>query len=66
MKDVKVDVIIHYNSSWTFKAEKLEKELSDKIQARIDKFRNEGYRLISSNSSVYGAAVYTQLYFERV
>ena len=65
MKDVKVDVIIHFHSMWTSKIEKLEKELEEKIQARIDKFQQEGYKLISTNSSVYGVSVYTQLYFEK-
>lgn len=66
MKECKVEVIVqHVSNGLVFKAEKVEKKLQEKIQAKIDEYMNLGYKLISTSSSIQGFTVYTQLYFER-
>lgn len=66
MKECKVEVIVqHASNGLSFRIEKVEQKLQEKIQAKIDEYLRLGYKLISTNSSVEGITVYTQLYFER-
>lgn len=66
MKEVRVEVVVHYHAEWTIKIEKIEKSFAETIQKRVDEVLAEGYKLMDTNSTVYGGAVYTQLYFEKI
>jgi hypothetical protein len=64
MKDYKVESLIFY-SKLTFDSEHIAKDSKEQIQAKLDEYASNGYRLASTDSTSFGAAVYIYLYFEK-
>lgn len=62
MKEYKVEALIYY-SKLTFDSEHIVKK-SKEIQAKLDEYTSQGYRLTSTTSTNFGAAVYIYLFFE--
>lgn len=64
MKDYKVEALIYY-SKITLDSEHIVKKSKAEIQEKLDEYAKNGYRLVSTNSTDFGAAVYIYLYFEK-
>ncbi|TDE11619.1 DUF4177 domain-containing protein [Dyadobacter psychrotolerans] len=64
MKDYKVEALIYY-TKLTFDSEHIVKESKEEIQEHLDAYASKGYRLASTSSTSFGAAVYIYLYFEK-
>jgi hypothetical protein len=64
MKTYKVETLIYY-SKLTFDQNHIAKESKADIQALLDKYATEGYKLASTNAAPFGSAIYIYLYFER-
>ncbi len=64
MKDLKVECLIFY-TKFTLDSEHIVKSSTKEIQEKLDEYATQGYRLSSSSSSSFGAALYVYLYFER-
>jgi hypothetical protein len=64
MKDYKVESLIFY-SKLTFDSEHIAKDSKEQIQAKLDEYASNGYRLASTDSTSFGSAVYIYLYFEK-
>ncbi|ARK11748.1 DUF4177 domain-containing protein [Fibrivirga algicola] len=64
MKDYKVEALIYY-TKLTFDSEHIIKKSKEEIQAKLDEYASQGYRLTSTSSTNFGAAVYIYLYFEK-
>lgn len=64
MKEYKVESLIYY-SKLTLDSEHILNDSSADIQAKLDEYAKEGWRLVSTNGLSFGAAVYIYLYFER-
>ena len=64
MKEYKLQALIYY-SKLTLDKEHIAKSSSADIQAKLDEYASKGYRLVSSDATDFGFAVYFYLYFER-
>jgi hypothetical protein len=64
MKDYKVEALI-YHSEITFDSERIVKKSKEGIQAKLDEYASQGYRLTSTTSTGFEAAVYIYLFFEK-
>lgn len=64
MKDYKVEALIYY-SKLTLDSEHIVKKSKEEIQTKLDEYASQGYRLTSTSSTNFGAAVYIYLYFEK-
>lgn len=64
MKEYKVESLIYY-SKLTFDRKHIAKSSKADIQAKLDEHAPEGWRLVSTDATSFGAAVYIYLYFER-
>ena len=64
MKDYKVEVLIYY-TKLTLDSEHIVKKSKEEIQQKLDEYAANGYRLTSTNSTSFGAAIYIYLYFEK-
>lgn len=64
MKEYKLESLIYY-SKLTLDKEHIIKDSSKDIQAKLDEYAKKGYRLVSTNATDFGIAVYFYLYFER-
>jgi len=64
MKEYKLESLIYY-SKLSFDKEHLLKSSSQDIQAKLDEYAQQGYRLVSTDATDFGMAVYFYLYFER-
>ncbi|GAB4023513.1 DUF4177 domain-containing protein [Spirosoma sp. KCTC 42546] len=64
MKEYKVEALIYY-SKLTLDSEHIVKKSKEEIQAKLDQYASQGYRLTSTSSTNFGAAVYIYLYFEK-
>jgi hypothetical protein len=64
MKEYKLESLIYYTKPFAPKEHILEKSAQD-IQAKLDEYAAKGYRLVSTNATDFGLAVYFYLYFER-
>lgn len=64
MKDYKVETLIFY-SKLTFDSAHIAKQSKEEIQAKLDEYALNGYRLTSTSATSFGAAVYIYLYFEK-
>ena len=64
MKDYKVEALIYY-SKLTLDSEHIVKKSKQEIQEKLDEYARNGYRLTSTSSTNFGAAVYIYLYFEK-
>ncbi len=64
MKEYKLESLIYY-SKLTADKEHIVKDSSRDIQAKLDEKAKEGWRLVSTDATDFGFAVYFYLYFER-
>lgn len=64
MKDYKVESLIFY-SKITLDSKHIAKDSKIEIQKTLDDYASKGYKLVSTNATNFGAAVYIYLYFEK-
>ena len=64
MKDYKVEALIYY-SKLTLDSEHIVKSSKEEIQAKLDEYTAQGYRLTSTTSTNFGLALYVYLFFEK-
>lgn len=64
MKDYKVESLIYY-SKLTLDSKHIAKKSKVEIQEKLDEYTKNGYRLASTTSTSFGAAVYIYLFFEK-
>ncbi|WP_299324637.1 DUF4177 domain-containing protein [uncultured Maribacter sp.] len=64
MKEYKVETLIFY-SKLTFDRFHLAKSSNKEIQEKLDEYAKNGWRLVSTDTSNFGAAMYVYLYFEK-
>ena len=64
MKEYKLETLIYY-SKLTRDREHIVKDSSKDIQAKLDEYAKEGWRLVSTDATDFGSAVYFYLYFEK-
>lgn len=64
MKEYKVETLIFY-SKLTFDRFHLAKSSNKEIQEKLDEYAKNGWRLVSTDTSNFGAAMYIHLYFEK-
>jgi uncharacterized protein YgbK (DUF1537 family) len=64
MKEYKLESLIYY-SKMTLDKEHIIKNSSKDIQEKLDEYAKNGYRLVSTDATDFGFAVYFYLYFER-
>lgn len=64
MKEYKVESLIYY-SKITKDREHIIKSSGKDIQAKLDDYARRGWRLVSTDTTNFGTAIYFYLYFER-
>lgn len=64
MKQYKVEALIYY-SKLTFDSKHIVKSSKSEIQEKLDHYAKDGWKLVSTNSTNFGLAVYIYLYFEK-
>lgn len=64
MKKYKLETLIYY-SKMTLDKEHIVKSSSADIQAKLDEYAADGWRLVSTNTTDFGFALYFYLYFEK-
>lgn len=64
MKKYKLESLIYY-SKLSLDKEHIVKSSSADIQAKLDEYSAEGWRLVSTDATDFGFAVYIYLYFEK-
>lgn len=64
MKQYKVESLIYY-SKLTFDKEHIVKSSTAGIQQKLDQYAADGWRLVSTDATNFGFAVYVYLYFEK-
>ncbi len=64
MKEYKLESLIYY-TKLTLDKEHIIKSSAADIQAKLDERASEGWQLVSTDATDFGAAVYFYLYFER-
>ncbi len=64
MKQYKVEALIYY-SKVTLDKEHIVKSSVGDIQRKLDDYAQAGWRLVSTNATDFGFAVYIYLYFEK-
>ena len=64
MREYKVESLIYY-SKLTLDTKHIAKNSKQDIQDMMDKYAKDGYKLISTDATSFGAAVYIYLYFEK-
>ncbi|WP_373551135.1 DUF4177 domain-containing protein [Haliscomenobacter sp.] len=64
MKVYKLESLIYY-SKISLDKEHILKDSTSDIQAKLDEYAQEGYRLVSTDATDFGFAVYFYLYFEK-
>jgi hypothetical protein len=64
VKQYKVEALIYY-TKLTFDADHIVKSSTKDIQAKLDEHARQGWRLVSTNATEFGFAVYFYLYFEK-
>jgi hypothetical protein len=65
MAKYKVETLIYY-SKLTLDFKHIAKSSNKEIQEKLDDYANKGYRLVSTNATSFGSAVYIYLYFEKL
>lgn len=63
MKQYKVEGLIYYTKV-TLDSEHIVKSSIEEIQQKLDEYARPGWRLVSTNATSFGFAVYIYLYFE--
>ena len=64
MKEYKLESLIYYSKAFAKKEHIIEQSSVD-IQKKLDEMARQGYRLVSTDATDFGLAVYFYLYFER-
>lgn len=64
MKEYKLESLIFY-SKLTLDSEHILKSSTKAIQEKLDEYAGNGWRLSSTSTTNFGAAMYFYLYFER-
>jgi hypothetical protein len=64
MKEYKLESLIYYTKLFAKKEHIIEQSSQD-IQQKLDEFAGQGFRLVSTDATDFGYAVYFYLYFER-
>lgn len=64
MKEYKLESLIYYSKLFADK-EHIIRDSSKDIQAKLDEMSAQGWRLVSTDSTDFGVALYFYLYFER-
>ena len=64
MKEYKVESFIYYSKMTTNKTHILDDSTRD-MQEKIDLMSVDGWRLVSTDATSFGTAMYFYLYFER-
>ncbi|WBL20786.1 DUF4177 domain-containing protein [Zunongwangia sp. HRR-M8] len=64
MKEYKIETLIYY-SKLTLDVNHIAKSSKLEIQEKLDEYAKNGYRLVSTDASNFGAAMYIYLYFEK-
>ncbi len=64
MKKYKLETLIYY-SKLTLDKEHIVKSSSADIQEKLDEYSRQGWKLVSTDATDFGAAVYFYLYFEK-
>lgn len=64
MKQYKVETLIYY-SKLTFDSKHIVKSSQKEIQEKLDEYAKDGWHLVSTDASNFGAAMYIYLYFEK-
>lgn len=64
LKDYKVESLIYY-SKLTLDTNHIADRSQKEIQEKLDEYAKNGYRLVSTDSTNFGFAVYIYLYFEK-
>lgn len=65
MKEYKLESLIYYSKAFATDKEHILKDSSRDIQEKLDEYARLGWRLVSTDSTDFGFAVYFYLYFER-
>tara|TARA_R110002126_G_scaffold291063_2_gene450222 strand:+ start:28193 stop:28390 length:198 start_codon:yes stop_codon:yes gene_type:complete len=64
MRDYKVETLIYYSKLTTDKHHII-KSSKKEIQEKLKEYVEKGYKLVSTDMSNFGAALYIYLYFEK-
>ncbi len=64
MKKYKLESLIYY-SKLTLDKEHIVKASAEDIQKKLDEYAENGWRLVSTDATDFGFAVYFYLYFEK-
>lgn len=64
MKSYKVEGLIYY-TKLTLDSKHILNDSQADVQAKLDEYAQQGYRLASTNTVSFGAAIYIYLYFEK-
>lgn len=64
MKEYKLETLVYY-SKLTLDKEHIVKSSSADIQAKLDEYAQNGWRLVSTDATDFGFAIYFYLYFEK-
>lgn len=64
MKEYKVESRTYYTKV-TLNKEHIAERSQEEIQALLDTYAADGWRLVSTDAASFGAAVYVYVYFER-
>ena len=65
MEDYQVETLIYY-SKLTTDTKHIAKDSQKEIQEKLNEYAKKGYKLISTNATSFGFAIYIYLYFEKV
>lgn len=65
MSRYKVEAYTYYSKLTTNRHHIIDKS-TDEIQTTLDNYAEDGYRLVSTDTTSFGAAVYVYLYFEKI
>ena len=64
MKEYKVESLIYY-TKLTTDSKHIAKNSQKDIQSKLDEYSKKGFRLVSTDATNFGLAVYIYLYFEK-
>ncbi|MEL6559606.1 MAG: DUF4177 domain-containing protein [Bacteroidota bacterium] len=65
MENYQVETLIYY-SKLTTDTKHIAKDSQKEIQEKLNEYAKKGYKLISTNATSFGFAIYIYLYFEKV
>jgi len=64
MKEYKVESLIYY-TKLTTDSKHIMKDSKNDIQDKLNEYSKNGYRLVSTDATNFGFAIYIYLYFEK-